>query len=440
MKSVIIRAVLSCICLVGQGLTKADEFVPLIGFDRQLFPSFIISTATMRSAPAENSGEALDAKNSKTITLGDARGLLGIQLTSPGRGVSVKVTVTCDEVMEPSTFSGSLPAKGVEYRIYPRIRYRFSKLAEVRQATPVSMTFRVQVGSSEPLEQTASVLLRPINDCPFLVIEGERVINTSFTFAAYVNEQHPYIDKLLREALDIGVVDSFTGYQSKDSSEVIRQVYAIWDALVARDVRYSSITATSGEAETVVSQHVRLIDESLNNSQANCVDGSVLFAAALRKIGIEPFLVLVPGHCYVGFYVDESQENLLAVETTMLGRSFEDEEEYDTTDELEEAVTEDLQDEYSWPSFASAVVAATSDLEENKEKFASTDSEGEGYLLIEIAAARKMGILPIAFRGKEEFVSNGLGEASAEEEMSEDAADEETSEEETDECDVEKVE
>jgi hypothetical protein len=85
-------------------------------------------------------------------------------------------------------------------------------------------------------------------------------------------------------------------------------------------------------------------------------------------------------------------------------------------------------------------VAATRDLEENKEKFASTDSEGEGYLLIEIAAARKMGILPIAFRGKEEFVSNGLAEAGAEEEMVEDPADEETSEEETDECDAEEVE
>ena len=107
---------------------------------------------------------------------------------------------------------------------------------------------------------------------------------------------------------------------------------------MTRDVRYSSITATSVKAQTVASQHVRLIEESLNNSQANCVDGSVLLASALRKIGIEPFLVLVPGHCYVGFYVDEKKENMLAIETTMLGDAYDEDEEYDAMDLLEESV------------------------------------------------------------------------------------------------------
>ena len=39
---------------------------------------------------------------------------------------------------------------------------------------------------------------------------------------------------------------------------------------------------------------MRLIDESINNGQANCVDGSVLFASLLRKIDIEPVLVSLP--------------------------------------------------------------------------------------------------------------------------------------------------
>ena len=44
-------------------------------------------------------------------------------------------------------------------------------------------------------------------------------------------------------------------------------------------------------------------------------------------------------------------------------------------------------------------------------------------MLIDIDAARDRGILPIAFRGKDKFVSNGLDES--------DAAEEETAEEET---------
>jgi hypothetical protein len=379
----------------------AEDFVPLIAFDQQLFPSFIISTASMKSAPPEE-GQEVDP--SAPVIIGDRDGLLGVKLVSPKKDTQIKVTITCDDVMEESQFSGKLSEKGKEYHIYPKIKYRFTKLAEVTQATPVSMTFRLQIGNDVD-EQTATVMLRPIHDCPFLVQEGELVLNTSFTFAAYVNEQHPFLDKLLREALDIGIVESFSGYQ-QDEAEVIRQVYAIWDALVTRDVRYSSITATSVKAQSVASQHVRLIEESLNNSQANCVDGSVLLASALRKIGIEPFLVLVPGHCYVGFYVDEQKEKMLAIETTMLGDSYDEDEEYDAMDLLEESLDEDERYDESWPSFSSAIVAGTTSLEEHGEKLAS-DSEPE-YMLIDIDKARDRGILPIAFRGKDKFVSNGL--------------------------------
>ncbi len=380
---------------------RGDDFVPQIGWNEQLFPSYIISTATMKATPP--------SEEDATDVLGDKDGLLGIQMTSPGRNVAVKVTVTCDEVMEPSSFSGTFPEKGIEYSVFPRIKYRFGKLAEVDQATPVTVTFRVEVGTGMAHEETATALIRPINDCPFLIQVGDEEMDTSYTFAAYVNEQHPYLDKVLREALDNGIVDSFTGYQGQDDGAVILQVYALWDALVARDVRYSSITTTSVESDSVASQHVRLIDQSLNNSQANCVDGSVLFASLLRKVGIEPFLVMTPGHCYLGFSLDEKQERLLAIETTMLGDATEDDGSHESLDLLETAVEEDLRNESSWFSFSNALAAATADLEENDEKFASEDEPD--YMIINIAEARRNGILPIAFRGKEKFIGNGQNAA-----------------------------
>ena len=60
-------------------------------------------------------------------------------------------------------------------------------------------------------------------------------------FAAYVNEQHPFVDKMLREALDTGIVNSFTGYQTKNKAEVYRQAYALWNALSKRDVAATAI-------------------------------------------------------------------------------------------------------------------------------------------------------------------------------------------------------
>ncbi|MBL8811044.1 MAG: hypothetical protein JNM43_12770 [Planctomycetaceae bacterium] len=431
-------------------ISFAQEFTPVIGWEEQLFPSYIISTATMKPAPVEeetpqeeatveaaNEDEAA-AEEPVVEILGKEDGLLGAELVSPGKNVAVKLTITCDEIMEPSTFSGTLPEKGVTYQVLPNIKYKFRKLAEFDQATPVSMTFKLQVGKGPATEQTATVMIRPINDCPFMLVYGEdQVQDIGYTFAAYVNEQHPFLDKVLREALDRQIVDGFIGYQG-DDDDVLRQVYALWDTLVMRDVRYSSITATSVEADMVMSQHVRLIEQSINNAQANCVDGSVLFASLLRKVGIEPFLILVPGHCYVGFYADEKKDRFLAIETTMLGSTFEEGEEVPTFDFLDNAVSEDLRDEYSWPSFTAAVVTGSASYAENLAKF--EDENEPDYVRIDITEARRMGILPIAFRGKEQFEALAESEEEMMEEESAEESEEGSDEEESAEDDTEESE
>jgi len=209
-----------------------------------------------------------------------------------------------------------------------------------------------------------------------------------------VNEQHPFADKLLREALDHGAVDSFTGYQTKEAAEVYRQVYALWDALTERDVRYSDITATAAESDVVHSQHVRLLDETVNNGQANCVDGSVVFASLLRKIGIESYLVMVPGHCYVAFALDEQGEQIVALETTLLQSAAP--EEFEEIDGLADLLDEEWLEEDSYAVFSAAIAIGTADLVKNKEKFA--DKNEARYLLMPVSAARKMGILPVGFQ------------------------------------------
>src|SRR5262249_8832334 len=161
------------------------------GWERQLFPSYIIATASMQvsaTAPAD--------------TLGDPRGLLGVSVVAPKDGTPVKVIIQCDEIMQASEFSGVLPKKGETYKVFPKIKFRFRDLAKIDQATPATVSFRVKVGSEAENEQTVTLMLRSINDCPFIVADGKETVDISFTFAAYVNEQHPFVDKLLREALD----------------------------------------------------------------------------------------------------------------------------------------------------------------------------------------------------------------------------------------------
>ncbi len=379
------------------------DFTTVAGWDNQLFPAYLIATASVRSQ-----GEA------PANVFGDREGQLGVRIEAAEDDQEVEVTIVCDEYFEASTWSGRLPTAGESYGIFPKIRYRFDKLARCLQATPATVIFRVKIGGETVQESTETVTMRSINDCPFKIVEGDEIINTSFTFAAYVNEQHPFVDKLLREALDIGIVEKFDGYQSGRPEDVVRQVYALWDLMVARDVRYSSITTTAASSNTIACQHVRMIEDIANNSQANCVDGSVLFVSMLRKIGINAALVMQPGHCFVAFTADREGKEIIGLETTLVGSQAE---EPDNVPELfENAVDEDYRVEASWPGFLAALKFGDQELEVNRQNENNPD-----YELIRIDQWRAIGILPIPFTGRETFVSY---DHSASEEATETAADE----------------
>jgi hypothetical protein len=377
---------------LSTGVVRA-EFAPIDGWDHQLFPSYVVATATIRFPESETDEDA------EVQVLGDQQGMLGVRILSPGDDVPVTVTITSDSILEPSTFTGTLATQDTIYAIFPRIKYKYGMLMKNKQPIPISVTFRVEVGDEEPEEHTATMTLRSVNDCPFTVSHGESITDVSFVFAAYVNEQHPFVDKVLREGLNGGVVDSFTGYQSGDAAEVYRQVYALWHALTERDLRYSNITTSAADSASVSSQHVRLIDESINNAQANCVDGSVLLASLLRKIDIEPMLVFIPGHCYLAFFLDKEQTQLVALETTLIGSAADDSTR--EIDGMKDVVDDEWQKKDSWATFCAAIAMGNQDIAENKDKFG--DKADVDYQLVSIAAARKLGILPIAFDSSEKF-------------------------------------
>ncbi len=385
--------------LVGISLAPAvvhAEFKTEKGWNGHLFSSYIIATATVK-LPAK----PVDGDEDSATVLGDRQGLLGVTVEADEDDQPVKVTITCDAIMEPSIFSCTLPEAGETYTINPKIKYKFDQLAKRSQTGPVTVTYKVEIGDAEAEEETETLTLRSVNDCPYVVVKDGTKRDVSFMFAAYVNEQHPFVDNVLREALDTGIVDSFTGYQAKDKKQVYRQAYALWHALSKRDVRYSSITTSVAESDTVGSQHVRLIEESINNGQANCVDGSVLMASLLRKIGVEPMLVMVPGHCYLAFSLDAEGKEFAALETTLIGSVVEK----DTlkVDGLEDVVDEDSQDENSWKTFKAAVATGVANLNKNAKNF--KDAKKSNYQLISVVAARKLGILPIAFQSNQKFVA-----------------------------------
>ncbi len=321
--------------------------------------------------------------------LGDPNSALGIVLVSSMADVSVHVSIKVDRLAEESGFDATIPEANQPYEIWPTIRFDTRTLARIRESFPTTALFSVSVNGVTAGEQSRTIQVRSVNDVPFAyVTKDRRVLDVSPLFAAFVDENNPYIDRILHEALRVNVVQRFMGYQGSPQ-DVIREVFAIWNVMQRQGVKYSSITTPSGESRSAMSQHVRFLDEAVQNSQANCADGSVLFASILYKLGIYPVLVKVPGHMFLGFYTDSQRQQISFLETTMLGEPGLNNVQRNWTFKTVEGY---LSSE-SYRQFVNALNEGQAKFQQAAPRF---QAKTPGYLLIDIQAARRAGISAIA--------------------------------------------
>lgn len=352
------------------------------------FPSFVIGTARL-----DNSEEIFSEWQGEHH--GDKQGVLGATITGLKKGDKFKLVVKANDLMKESNYEGKVAETSEEdVVVHPKIGYLYDKLAAISQVMPFDITMELFVNGQSLGEKSATITVRSINDCLFGVDEGEaQSSDYSWLFAAYVNENHPWVDRILKEALDTGIVSSFDGYQSEKPEDVLLQIFAIWNVMQRHGMKYSNATTTAAESDGVYSQSVRLFDQAVDSGQANCVDGTVLLAAILRKIGLNPSLVIVPGHMFLA--VDLDAESIVGIETTLMGEKSIENVDRKKIPAFQKLKSKDQEE--TWDSFQGAIATGTDRLEADADKFESDNLE---YQIIDLAAARKMGILPIRFNGK----------------------------------------
>ena len=370
-----------------------------------IYPSAIIATATVDwHADAEAEEEDADAEPDpdEAIVLGDPNGWVGARIFDVPEGAKIKVEVSGDGWLKPSRTEVNVEEESDEVIVMPKGIFDFAELGKIRQQRPATLTIKVSVNGKKLPDQSENVVLRSINECPFFVnFEDSPPDDLSWMFAAYVNENHPWIDSILKEALEAGLVDSFDGYQSGNPEKVAQQVFAIWHVLQRKGMRYSDITATP-KSKSANAQIVRFLDDSVKSSQANCVDGSVIFASILTKLSIKCGLVLVPGHCFVAFdldpegTLDPTTETCIGLETTLLGADkLKPMAELAKLPDDVKLKTAAAETDASGKTFLNAIATAGAVFQKHGEAFLD-DEGGLDYQIIPIDDAREFGIMPLA--------------------------------------------
>jgi hypothetical protein len=155
----------------------------------------------------------------------------------------------------------------------------------------------------------------------------------------------------------------------KLENQVRAEAQAVFQAMRQSKISYVTSIYTFGNypGET---QRIRLPRETLELSNANCIDVSVAFASAMENLGLKPVVVIVPGHAFTGVRLGPNSQDILYLDLTVLPRG----------------------------TFAAAAARAQAWL----KKFPQSE-----VLTVDIGAARSLGVYPMP-EGAQTVTAAGL--------------------------------
>jgi hypothetical protein len=240
-------------------------------------------------------------------------------------------------------------------QLSPNLLSRTYRLQEIQKATfDISVT---DLASGTVHAESRPVLIHSAND----VYWGKQFANAQ-VIARWVTPHDPSVLVLVSDARRHIRNGRMPGYNSAKpgnalKSQVTAQARAVFEAVRDSGFNYVSSIFTFGDF-TSNAQRIRLPRETLTLDTANCIDVSVAFAAAIENLGMNPVVVIVPGHAFVGVRYSQGSSETLYLDLTVLPRG----------------------------TFQQAIARASGWLK---------DTPADKVLTIDVAAARRMGIFPM---------------------------------------------
>jgi hypothetical protein len=239
--------------------------------------------------------------------LGDKPRLLRVEAQIPG-------------VTEAAIRTVTLLAHAQREVVYlvPQLSTTFA-VGSVRSERPAQLHLKIADGDKILYEDTLGITLLPRDSLPLFREVGSDITKmTPEYIGAWVTPNSRAVDSFLTAAKQRHPKKMFVGEQA----DTVSQVKAIYDELKARGVSY--VMDPTVNTDLVKVQRTRLPSEVLESTNAQCLEGTILFATMLEAIGLRPIIVLVPGHAFVGWHATRADgvkpgADRLFLETTMVG-------------------------------------------------------------------------------------------------------------------------
>lgn len=271
------------------------------GIDGDVFPAFA-NYASMQS-PQQRQWGVVSVKVSNST---DSEQRYRIAVRLPGW--------SDQEVQIATVAAGAAPS----FIFAPSFLPRLYQNREIAAATAnVDIT---DIAGNPVYSATVPIRLRAVEDMYW----GKDFQYAEF-IASWVTPHDPRVARILTAAKELMPGRRLPGYEEwKDSAaqerETRLEARAIYTAFQREKLSYVKSSLTFG-SNTDISERIRMPRESLSASSANCIDAAVLFASAFENLGMEPIIVLVPGHAYVGVRSSDKSDKNLFIDVALTGRA-----------------------------------------------------------------------------------------------------------------------
>jgi hypothetical protein len=170
---------------------------------------------------------------------------------------------------------------------------------QLRAARSAQINVRVtSMATSKVIyEQTLPITLQPPDFLPLMAYDGADASHTTMWFyGAWITPNAKAVDVFLKKAKARVKSTAFDGEQS----DTYLQVKAIYEELQAEGMSY--VMDPEVLSNDAFGQRTRLPSEVLSTTNAQCLEGALLYATLFEAIGLRPVMVRVPGHAFVGWF------------------------------------------------------------------------------------------------------------------------------------------
>ena len=227
---------------------------------------------------------------------------LSIENISEINSAQLEIKITADlPCMEPFDYTVPyVPAKNQVKIPLDGLKVNRDFLNKISETEKANIVIEVIENEAAIIKETIAINVHPLEHFGGFQILPELI-------AAYITPNHPYVYHIKRKSVEIlekqGLRTAFEGYQSKDPERVLQIMSVIYTAIQSEEIVYSSLPP--GYEET--GQRLRLLNTIQQEKFGNCIDISLLFAACIEAVDLNPILIIVRGHSFVGCWLQDDK-------------------------------------------------------------------------------------------------------------------------------------